>query len=382
MTPAKSQLPCDLAFDRLLCFLKHDFLPGSPAQCIDVAALGGTVHGLAFAALAPSIPAPPTATARDTSPPANDKLPCSYLDLGVYRMLVGAADLGSKRMQPWESAALFHEACEAVFKTISNAHIPSVSTWKPRLPYHEDRYECILAEDDSNTRRPWEIVTIICDETYRIRGCTIADWSATSDKPFPSGAILQSELVAGTALLHRLLYKDYWPPASSLSESSVEIRLTTFSPSTIRAVNVGLSLSDSKTTVSFTLQDHIEDAEMTASWQRLFAWTLDVPFESQHNEGDISPTGDKGEQFVTRGHRKVRTTHGRLENKLREGVAGAGGGADRNCSISDSVDWAEESTGSRVPSKTEFGAFEITRGRMKHLLFHPQGSAGRAYTVL
>ena len=75
-----------------------------------------------------------------------------------------------------------------------------------------------------------------------------------------------------------------------------QIRLTTFSPSTIRAVNVGLSLSKSKTTVSFTLQDNIEDADMTASWQRLFAWTLHVPLESQHNEGDISPTGDKGEQ--------------------------------------------------------------------------------------
>ena len=91
---------------------------------------------------------------------------------------------------------------------------------------------------------------------------------------------------------------------------------------------------------------------MTTSWQRLLAWTLDVPLESQH-DGDISPIGDKGEQFLTKGHLKVRNTHERLEKKLRECVAGAGDSADLNCSISDSVDWAEESTGSRVPSKTE-----------------------------
>ncbi|KAK3356298.1 hypothetical protein B0T25DRAFT_515997 [Lasiosphaeria hispida] len=124
-TPAKSQSRHDMAFDHLFWFLKHDFLPGSPAECIDVAALDGIVHGPASAApLAPAVPAPPTATARDTSPPINDKPHCSCLDLSVYRMLAGAADLGSKLMQPWESAALFHKACEAVFETISNAHVP------------------------------------------------------------------------------------------------------------------------------------------------------------------------------------------------------------------------------------------------------------------
>jgi hypothetical protein len=121
MTPP--QLPCDVAFDRLLAFLYHSFLPASPDEYVDVATLDGFVRGLVFAAPLPAAPAPPTTA------DASDALSCSYLDSVAHLIRVGVTRLGSQRIQPWESAALFNEACEAV----SKAHVLPVSTWKPRL---------------------------------------------------------------------------------------------------------------------------------------------------------------------------------------------------------------------------------------------------------
>ncbi|KAK5651057.1 hypothetical protein OQA88_1048 [Cercophora sp. LCS_1] len=230
---------------------------------------------------------------------------------------------------------------------------------RPYRPYREDLYESLLIDDDNDSRRPWETAALVCDHTHCIRGCIIADWSATSDVPPAPGTILQSELVAGTVLLHRLLYIDYWPLVKSFSDSRVEIRLITLPLTSVRAVNVGLSLSASKTTVSFALRDfapfYIDDAEKTTSWQPLLSWTLGGHGESQrqNEEGGMSPTDDMGGQFAIRGRPKVRTSGGGFENKSQEVVIGAGGGAGRNRSVSDSVDWAEENTGSRVPSKTE-----------------------------
>jgi hypothetical protein len=96
---------------------------------------------------------------------------------------------------------------------------------RPYRPYREDLYERLLIDDDDDSRRPWETTALVCDHTHCIRGCIIADWSATSGPP-PPGRILQSELMAGAVLLHRLLYADYRPLAES--DGRVEVRYGLF----------------------------------------------------------------------------------------------------------------------------------------------------------
>ncbi|KAK0655097.1 hypothetical protein B0T16DRAFT_450837 [Cercophora newfieldiana] len=178
----------------------------------------------------------------------------------------------------------------------------------PRQPYQEeDIYERALHHDDENPRRPWETSTLVCDDSHCIRGCIIADWSAPPDKPSPSGTILQSELVAGAVLLLRLLFLDYWPLAQSfITDNKLEIRLTAFTQSSVRAVNVGLSLATTaETTISFAVQDlpplYIKDAETTTSWQPFLSWALGSHAESQRHGGDRSPACENEAQFEGEG---------------------------------------------------------------------------------
>jgi hypothetical protein len=71
-------------------------------------------HGLVFAApLAPAASAPPTNATKDAPRPVSDALPCSCLVPDTHLIQASDARLGPHRMQPWESAALFNEACES-----------------------------------------------------------------------------------------------------------------------------------------------------------------------------------------------------------------------------------------------------------------------------
>lgn len=353
MAPPRS--PREAAFWRLLDFFNTNSLPASPTECVEFAPINKDVPCLVFT---PAAPAPPTADSRDL-PQADDTHLSSCLDLGASYIQANAARFpGDQPMAPWESADLFMEAGQAVFKTYA---LPGTA-WTPRRPYQEeDIYECTLHHNDENPRRPWETTTLICDDSHCIRGCIIADWSAPLDEPSPSGTILQSELVTGAVLLLRLLFLDYWPLAQSfITDNKLEIRLITFTRSSVRAVNVGLSLSTTaETTISFALQDlpplYIEDAETTTSWQPFLSWALGSHGESQRHRGDRSPDWENGTQFAIRGRMGRRTADGEYEHKPQDWA-----GAGRSCSVSDSVDWAEDNPGSRVPSKTEL---ELSRLR-------------------
>ncbi|KAK0631501.1 hypothetical protein B0T14DRAFT_597142 [Immersiella caudata] len=204
---------------------QYQLLPELPAECVDLAPMDKDVPGLVFA---PAAPAPPTAETRDL-PEADDTHLNSCLDLGASYIQANAGRFaGGRPMAPWESADLFMEADQAV----------SEATTLPRTQ-EEDIYERALHNDDDNPRRPWETAALICNDSHCIRGCIIADWSAPPDEPSSSNTILQSELVAGTVLLLRLLFLDYWPLAQSfIIDNKLEIRLTTFTRSSIRAVNV------------------------------------------------------------------------------------------------------------------------------------------------
>ncbi|KAK3366507.1 hypothetical protein B0H63DRAFT_565939 [Podospora didyma] len=220
---------------------------------------------------------------------------------------------------PWEPADLFMEASQAMFKTYTLA-------WTPRRPYQEeDIYECTLHHDD---------------EIPAARGKPPL-LSATTPIAF-AGALLP------IVLLLRLLFLDYWPLAQSfITDNKLEIRLITFTRSSVRAINVGLSFSTTaETTISFTLQDlpplHIEDAETTTSWQPFLSWALGSHGESQRHRGGRFPAWENGTQFAIRERIGRRTPDGEYEHKPRDWA-----GAGRSCSVSDSVDWAEDNTGSR-----------------------------------
>ena len=90
-----------------------------------------------------------------------------------------------------------------------------------------------MIKDGADCHRPWEATAIIIDhpsQSPQIRGCIIADWSAASAEPqlYPSlrsksRGILQSELICGVMLLHRLLYNDYWLLDKSQSDGSIKV---------------------------------------------------------------------------------------------------------------------------------------------------------------
>jgi hypothetical protein len=148
-------------------------------------------------------------------------------------------------------------------------------------------------------------------------------------------------------------------------------------PSSVRAVDAVLSLSVSKTTVSFTLQNsyvlhagdteyelHAGDTGETVPWRRLLSWALGCEVrqqqqqqQQQQQDGDTSPINDTSRQFAIRERLKPGTASGENERRLQvEGgeLEGEASSASRDRSFSDSVDWTEDKTGSRVPSKTEW----------------------------
>lgn len=127
----------------------------------------------------------------------------------VAKRLDGQFQPLQTRLHPWELAGVFKEVCETL-----------TGEWKPRPLRREDRYERTLIEDDTDPHRAWEAAAIIVDQFNHICGCLNADWSTIptespgrshptpSQHKMPSG-ILQSELVCGMMLIHRLLYDDY-----------------------------------------------------------------------------------------------------------------------------------------------------------------------------
>ena len=110
-----------------------------------------------------------------------------------------------------------------------------------------------------------------------------------------------------------------------------QVRLITFMPSSVRAVDVTLCPSTSKTTVSFTLQGRYAlpagHADETVPWQQLLSWALGGDAQQQQqdgDDGDASPVDDmvghcpinqhlksvsgpdgEANEAATRGHRTV-----------------------------------------------------------------------------
>jgi hypothetical protein len=142
-------------------------------------------------------------------------------------------------------------------------------------------YESLRIGDNNDSQRPWKTSNLFCDHNHYIRGCIIADWPANSDGPPLPGTLLQSELLEGTVLLHRVPYTDCpIPTADHCRSPSLTAGLTYHAhPAFGRNRHITLSPSASKTSVSFTLQDVCPIPHRQCGKDHLFATAPVIDFQ-------------------------------------------------------------------------------------------------------